>query len=69
MPGDILLSDFEETLSNAWTNALAGREIGFRITSSLFRLINKIAESNRIDYAFIDVGPNLGSLNRSIMLS
>ena len=69
MPGDIFLSDFEETLSNAWTQALAGREIGFRITSSLFRLIDKIASANNIDYVFIDVGPNLGSLNRSVMLS
>lgn len=68
VPGDLLLSDYEETLARNWVEVLAGREIGFRVTSSLYRLICKVSTANDIDYALIDVGPNLGSLNRAVLL-
>lgn len=67
--GDILLSDFEETLSQGWIDVLGSRDRGFLVTSALFRLIEETASANKIDYAFIDVGPNLGSLNRAVLLS
>ena len=67
--GDVLLSDFEETLSQGWIDVLGSRERGFIVTSALFRLIEGSASANNIDYAFIDVGPNLGSLNRAVLLS
>jgi cellulose biosynthesis protein BcsQ len=66
--GDLLLSDFDGELSNAWTQILAGQERGFRVTSSLYRLINEFAIQNQIDYVLIDLGPNLGSLNRAVLL-
>jgi chromosome partitioning protein len=66
--GDLLLSDFDGELSNAWTQVLAGQERGFRVTSSIYRLINEFAIQNNIDYILIDLGPNLGSLNRAILL-
>lgn len=66
--GDLLLSDFDGELSNAWTQVLAGQERGFRVTSSIYRLINEFATQNNIDYILIDLGPNLGSLNRAILL-
>lgn len=68
LPGDLLLSQYEETLSRAWIDALAGREVGFRITSSIYRLINNIASAKEIDFILVDVGPNLGSLNRAVLL-
>jgi chromosome partitioning protein len=68
LPGDLLLSQYEESLSRAWIDALAGREVGFRITSSIYRLINNIAAAKEIDFILVDVGPNLGSLNRAILL-
>lgn len=66
--GDLLLSDFEGELSNAWTQILAGQERGFRVTSAIYRLIKNFSEQNEIDYVLIDLGPNLGSLNRAILL-
>jgi cellulose biosynthesis protein BcsQ len=66
--GDLLLSDFESELSAAWTQILAGQERGFRVTSAVYRLINEFAAQNSIDYILIDLGPNLGSLNRAILL-
>lgn len=68
LPGDISLSEFEQTLSESWTNTLAGREIGFRITSAIFRYIENWAGANNIDYVLLDVGPNLGALNRAVLL-
>ncbi len=66
--GDLLLSDFEGELSNAWTQILAGQERGFRVTSSLLRIIKDFGHKNDIDYILVDLGPNLGSLNRAILL-
>jgi chromosome partitioning protein len=66
--GDLLLSDFDGELSNAWTQILAGQERGYRVTSAIYRLINEFAVQNSIDYILIDLGPNLGSLNRAILL-
>lgn len=66
--GDLLLSDFEGELSSAWTQILAGQERGFRVTSAIYRLIQTFAHENEIDYILIDLAPNLGSLNRSILL-
>lgn len=68
VPGDLLLSDFEQFLSERWVDVLAGREIGFRGTSAIYRFIEKWAGANNIDYVLIDVGPNLGSLNRAVLL-
>ena len=67
--GDLLLSEYDESLSTAWTDTLAGNEIGFRKTSSIFRIMTKVADANNIDYILVDVGPNLGSLNRAVLLS
>lgn len=66
--GDLLLSDFEGELSNAWTQILAAQERGFRVTSSLLRMIKDFGVKNEIDYILVDLGPNLGSLNRAILL-
>ncbi|MBI3588050.1 ParA family protein [Candidatus Micrarchaeota archaeon] len=67
-PGDLLLSEFEDFLSESWVDVLAGREVGFRVTSALYRLTENWASSNQIDYVLIDVGPNLGALNRAMLL-
>ncbi len=66
--GDLLLSDFESELSSAWLQILAGQERGFRVTSAIYRLITEFGKLNNIDYILIDIGPNLGALNRAILL-
>lgn len=67
-PGDLKLSEFEAILPSAWTEALAGNERGFRVTSAPYRLITELAESVDADYAFVDLGPNVGALNRAVIL-
>ncbi len=68
LPGDLLLSEFEQFLSERWVDVLAGRENGFRVTSAIYRFIENWAGANNIDYVLIDVGPNLGALNRAVLL-
>lgn len=66
--GDLFLSDFEPELTNAWTQLLAGMERGFRVTSAIYRIVENFGEEQDIDYVLIDIGPNMGALNRSILL-
>jgi chromosome partitioning protein len=68
LPGDIRLSDFEEILPTSWTESLAGQYRGFQVSSAMFRLIQGLGEQVHADYALVDLGPNVGALNRSIMV-
>lgn len=66
--GDLNLSEFEAILPMAWTEALASNERGFRVTSAPYRLLKDMAESVDADYVFVDLGPNVGALNRAVLL-
>ena len=68
VPGDIRLSDFEGIMPNAFTEALAGQERGFRVTSAPYRLVQQLGEIVDADYAFVDLGPNVEALNRAVLL-
>ena len=68
LPGDIRLSSFEEVLPQAWTECLAGAFRGFQITTAVYRMVQKLGAEVDADYAFIDLGPNVGALNRAIMI-
>lgn len=68
LPGDIRLSAFEEILPTAWVEAVAGNFRGFQISSAMFRLIENLGAIINADIALIDLGPNVGALNRSIMV-
>jgi cellulose biosynthesis protein BcsQ len=68
LPGDITLSAFEEILPSSWTEALAGTERGFRITSAPYRLWSEVGAALNIDYVFLDLGPNVGPMNRSVLI-
>jgi cellulose biosynthesis protein BcsQ len=68
LPGDISLSEFEGILPAAWTESLAGTERGFRITSAPYRLIQDLGADVAADYALVDLGPNVGALNRAVMI-
>ncbi|MEQ1636881.1 MAG: AAA family ATPase, partial [Methylococcales bacterium] len=67
--GNLSLSAFEDTLSDAWTKCLGGQVIGFKITSLFKTLIEDAAQRCHADYILIDVGPNLGAINRAVLIS
>jgi chromosome partitioning protein len=56
-------------MPSAWTEALAGQERGFRVTSAPYRLIQELGSFVDADFAFVDVGPNVGALNRAVLLA
>jgi chromosome partitioning protein len=68
IPGDLALAQFEGELSEAWGKCLEGREPAFRTTSAFYRAIRGVAESAQADLVLIDVGPNLGAINRAALI-
>lgn len=69
VPGDLDLSGFEDALSNAWPRAGDGDEGAFRLLSAFSRVIARAGESFGAAVALVDVGPNLGALNRAALLA
>src|SRR5262249_40645018 len=65
LPGHPRFSTIEDPLSRAWGDLTAARIGGFRVTHWLTTYLKAI--ESKFDYAFIDVGPSLGSLNRSVL--
>ncbi|MER7488318.1 ParA family protein [Streptomyces sp. NPDC126497] len=68
LPGDIRLSDYEEFAPTGWTEALAGQPRGFQVSTAIYRLIMEIASQVSADYVFVDLGPNVGALNRNVIV-
>ena len=66
--GDIRLSEFEEELNGFWTDCYQRKSKGFRGTTALSVLVGKLVEQYKIDFVFYDTGPNIGPLNRAILL-
>jgi cellulose biosynthesis protein BcsQ len=68
LPGDIRLSEYESFLGDAWTDCLKRRLGAIRATSSISSLTDQLANAGKFDYLFFDTGPNIGPLNRVILL-
>lgn len=68
LPGDILLSEYELELAKYWTACLERKIRGFRGICSLSNLANTYAKEVNASYVFYDTGPNIGPLNRIILL-
>jgi len=68
-PGDLSLSRFEDELSSQWPDCLDGKERAFRVISAFRRLIIDGAEQFEADLVLVDVGPNLGAINRAALVA
>jgi cellulose biosynthesis protein BcsQ len=68
IPGDPNISLFEDFLSKDWFDGINGEPRGLRTTLVFLDLINKLKFLD-YDYAFFDVGPSLGAINRSVLLA
>jgi chromosome partitioning protein len=69
LPGHLGLSRFEDMLSDAWPNSRNGQIAALRQTTAFHRLIRGVADEVHADATLVDVGPNLGALNRSAILA
>lgn len=68
LPGDIRLFEYEEFLAEAWTDSFKQRLGGLRATASISNLVSKVNERSSFDFVFYDTGPNIGPLNRVLLL-
>lgn len=68
LPGDIRLSEYEEFLAEAWTNSYKRRLGGLRALTSISDLVTKVTQERKFDFVFYDTGPNIGPLNRVLLL-
>ncbi|MGH9660821.1 MAG: ParA family protein [Bryobacteraceae bacterium] len=69
LPGNLLLSMFEDELSSQWPEAMSGRQRAFRVLSAFWRIIQRAAANHQASLVLLDLGPNLGSINRACLIS
>lgn len=67
LPGHPRLSEIEDKLSVAWSHAVGGDIEGLRRTNWANAFLSSF--SAQFDYVFVDLGPSLGALNRSVLLA
>ncbi len=67
--GDLGLSRFEDKLSDSWSKGFGGDPAALRATSAFYRLILRAGEQVGADVVLMDVGPNLGAINRAALLT
>ena len=67
--GDLELSRFEDTLSSDWPKCLDRGEPAFRTTTAFARAIERAQVLAEANWVFVDVGPNLGAINRAALIA
>jgi cellulose biosynthesis protein BcsQ len=67
--GDLTLSAAEDELSSQWSDCLDRRARAFRVLSALWRVLEMAAAECEAEVVLIDVGPNLGALNRAALVT
>ena len=71
IPGDVALASFEDTLSTAWPESMSDANLyrPFRILTAFWQVAQIAAEQVGADIIIVDVGPNLGAINRSALIA
>jgi cellulose biosynthesis protein BcsQ len=71
LPGDVNLSGYEDALSAEWPNSMGDNNLyrPMRILSSFWQIMKKAADMVEADIVLVDIGPNLGAINRSVLIA
>lgn len=71
LPGDVNLSGYEDALSAEWPNSMGDNNLyrPMRILSSFWQVMQMAAQKVQADLILVDIGPNLGAINRSVLVS
>jgi cellulose biosynthesis protein BcsQ len=69
VPGDLRLSGTEQQLGQAWADSLSRDVRAFRVTTAFATIGRLAAAEAEADILLIDVGPNLGTINRAAMVA
>lgn len=71
LPGDVNLSGYEDALSSEWPNSMGDNNLyrPMRILSSFWQVMQMAASKVQADIVLVDIGPNLGAINRSVLIA
>lgn len=71
LAGDVQLSSFEETLSENWLFSMRDDNLyrPFRILTAFWQVAQMAGKKVKADWILMDVGPNLGAINRSALIA
>jgi len=69
LAGDLALSAFEDELSSEWSGCLDRKERSFRVISAFWRVLDALGNRTSADVAIVDLGPNLGAINRAALIA
>lgn len=67
--GDLALASAEDELSTQWPLAGDRKPRAFRVVSAFWRTVEAAANKRGASVALIDVGPNLGAINRAALVA
>jgi len=67
--GDLWLSGFEDELSSVWPDCMDRKERAFRVISAFWRIMQDAALNHQANIILMDLGPNLGAINRAALIS
>jgi len=67
--GDLAISKFEDELASQWAKCMDRQERAFRVITAFHRCIQAAAVSASADVVLIDLGPNLGAINRAALVA
>lgn len=66
--GDVLLAQYEEELPTAWTESFARKARGYAVMGAIAKVARQAADNLGANIVMYDVGPNVGPLNRALLL-
>jgi chromosome partitioning protein len=69
LSGDPMLACLEDELSLQWQAALDGNERAFQVLSAFSRIVQQVAKDCDAELILVDLGPNLGSINRAALIA
>jgi cellulose biosynthesis protein BcsQ len=69
IPGDSGLLQLEDDLFRSWTKCFDGDERSFRVISAFWRVIQRGGQEHGADLIVVDLGPNLGAINRAALIA
>ena len=69
LPGDLKLSGVEGDFSDTWPKCLDKDKRAFRVTTAFSRVIEKAGKKLSAGWTVIDMGPNLGAINRAVLIA
>ena len=69
LAGDLALSASEDELTGQWPDCLDRKPRAFRVLSAIWRVIERAAREREARLVLLDVGPNLGAINRAALIT